>query len=497
MRKGYDFLGKTIVSYETGEKIDRVKDIVFDPNTNRLLALVVREGNWFSQARVVLFQDIRAIGTNAVIISSRAAIIPANQVAEVQQVLAQPNILRGTQILTTDGHDLGRMIDLYVDEETGMIEGYEVSGSSLAHTFSGHSFIPAPQTLKVGQQVAFVPPTVLDLMQERWHQPDAHLPDTHFPNAGSLDDEASDKTGLSTTAPSDMTIVDVTIAPETRKAFVIGKSAQWMVNTPDGTVLTMAGQEITPAMADLAEQQGVLHELYRATGGDGVDAVSEQTTALTTASTATIPTATPSTATDAAISNYTVEQTLGRRARQLVRSSEGAIVVATGQIVTERVIERAKRYHTEQALRAAVGLPTQEDIYTNQQFETTVNQVGEQLRRGAHRAEIEARSLWQQLKLATEDWKERNRQATEVQKIKAALGRPVLRVILDRQDNVILNVGELVTHEAIESARRSDVLDILLDSVDTQTPSLSSTNTRAPRTGKASLESHEYGESSY
>lgn len=488
MRKGYDLLGKTIVSYETGEKIDRVKDIVFDPNTNRLLALVVREGNWFSQTLIVLFQDIRAIGANAVIINSRSAIIPANQVAQVQQVLAQPNILRGTQILTTDGHDLGKIVDLYVDEETGMIEGYDVSGSSFANTFSGHSFIPAPQTLKVGQQVAFVSPDVLNLMQET---DDA---DPYFSQARSPIQNVGASTAVS---PSDTAIVDVTVAPETRKAFVIGKSAQWMVNAPDGTVLTMAGQEVTPEIANRAEQQGVLHELYRATGGDGLGIVAEQTTALNTMSAPTLSTPTNATNLDYGMENYSVESTLGRRARQMVRSPEGAIVVAPGQIVTERVIQRANRYHTEQALQAAVGLPTQEDVRTNQQFETTVNQVGERLRRGAHKAEVEARSLWQQLKLATEDWKERNRRATEAQKIKAALGRPVMRVILDRQDSVILNAGELVTHEAIESARRSDVLDILLDSVDTQTPSLSSTNTRAPRTGKASLEAHEYGESSY
>jgi hypothetical protein len=30
-----------------------------------------------------------------------------------------------------------------------------------------------------------------------------------------------------------------------------------------------------------------------------------------------------------------------------------------------------------------------------------------------------------------------------------ALGRPVIRVILNPQDNVILNVGELITHRAI------------------------------------------------
>jgi hypothetical protein len=43
--------------------------------------------------------------------------------------------------------------------------------------------------------------------------------------------------------------------------------------------------------------------------------------------------------------------------------------------------------------------------------------------------------------------------------------RPVTRVILDPEDKVILNVGELITHRAIRQATESGVLNILLSSV--------------------------------
>jgi hypothetical protein len=60
-------------------------------------------------------------------------------------------------------------------------------------------------------------------------------------------------------------------------------------------------------------------------------------------------------------------------------------------------------------------------------------------------------------------------------------------VILDRNDEVILNVGELITHQAVEYARAADVLEILLDSVYTDTPKLSLDELRAPEAGKAAL----------
>jgi hypothetical protein len=49
--------------------------------------------------------------------------------------------------------------------------------------------------------------------------------------------------------------------------------------------------------------------------------------------------------------------------------------------------------------------------------------------------------------------------------ISDAIGRPVSKVILDRDDNVILNLGDIVTHQAIQRAHEAGGLDSLLSSV--------------------------------
>lgn len=49
--------------------------------------------------------------------------------------------------------------------------------------------------------------------------------------------------------------------------------------------------------------------------------------------------------------------------------------------------------------------------------------------------------------------------------IRAALGHPVKNRVTDRQDNVILDVGELITHCAVEQAKQAGVLSLLLESV--------------------------------
>ena len=81
----------------------------------------------------------------------------------------------------------------------------------------------------------------------------------------------------------------------------------------------------------------------------------------------------------------------------------------------------------------------------------------------------------------------------EERRIKNAVGRPVTRVILDPQDNVILNVGEIITHQAVERSRAVGVLDMLLSSVYDKDPELAQDELRAPEPGQAALEQQDKG----
>ena len=69
------------------------------------------------------------------------------------------------------------------------------------------------------------------------------------------------------------------------------------------------------------------------------------------------------------------------------------------------------------------------------------------------------------------------------------MGRPVNRVVLDRQDQIILNIGEIITHKAVEQARAGDVLGILLSSVSTETPVIDPMSVKPTETGQAALDS--------
>lgn len=459
MRNGKSVLGKPVVAYDSGEKFKTIADLIFDQENNLLLGFVVDESGWFKDALVLPLSNIQAIGSDGVIVASKEAIVSASDFPKIQSILERDNILKGTRIMTIDGRDLGKMEDLYFDDTTGVIEGYEVSGGIFADAYSGRSFVPAPDTLKIGEDVAFVPAETADLMKEQTGGIKAALQ-----TAGEKVHDAAQLTGEKISEVAQLTgekvneaaqltggkiqeaaqlantqFTNVVVNPEEQEAFILGKVTQQAIENPNGGYIIEQGKVVNQADIFLARQYNVMDKLYRATGGSARDKIGEKFTG--------------------AVANVGVEQSLGRRVSQTIFTPEGLVVAAVGQIVTPRVIERAKDFHQEQALLQSVGLTTRDAL------KTRGSDMGEQVKEGA-------KGLWEQVKETASNLQGQGTQAIEDKRIQGALGRPVSRVILDKNDEIILNVGELITHQAIADARQADVLELLLDSVHTETPHL-------------------------
>ncbi len=173
------------------------------------------------------------------------------------------------------------------------------------------------------------------------------------------------------------------------------------------------------------------------------------------------------------VSSYTVEQTKGRRLKQAVQTAEGFFIGAQGQIITLKVIEQARIFHKEQELIVAAGL-TNSKLYRNS-IKDQFNPIGTQqlastsFGNNAVDNVTETQDIWGRLRRLVGGFKTPLSRVGEDERIKAALGRRINRVILDNDDNFILNVGDMITHQTIEYAREAGVLDILLASIDGST----------------------------
>lgn len=635
MRKGKDMIGKNVVALSTGERVATVNDLVFDHEAARLLALLVDEGGWFRAARVIPLLAVRSFGDDAIVVGSPEDVLAANNLERVPDILNDNATLIGTTLMTTDGKNLGRLADMYFDESSGDVIGYDVTGGLFADLSSGRSFVPAEGKLSLGQDVAFVPPETAAAMEEREpgglrgalstagqnlqetysnvsdnvrassanladatrerqkafvigktagrdvSGPDgsaiaragevitaqhADLAETHgalgslfasagggalqeglsgarerlqsgYENLSSASRERQREWLLGKTVGRDVIAADGTpivtngdtIMEEMidnaerhgalgqlltaaggnmlqegfenarervqgglsglrtsgdgpQKAWLVGKSVNREVIAPDGTLIVASGAVITPSDADRAQLHGALPALLTAAGADTFDdgaRTAHERVTVVAAHTPEPAAVAPVTGANTSASGDTVDGLVGRRVHRDVYGASGSLVAAQGQIVTTRVVERARIAGREDDLIAATSGTAAAGA--------ALSDTGDRLREGLGNAREGAASLLDRAREWVNDTRERAEIEAEERQIRNAVGRPTTRVVLDPQDHVILNVGEIITHKAVEDARRTGVLPILLDSVSDAELRVSAAEVRPDVRGEAAL----------
>lgn len=514
MRKGSDIIGLKVISRELNAddraNLGTVKDLLFDHETDQLLGLLISEKELFGliDAQVVPWDQVVKIGADAIIVQGPDSKIAAHADPRISAILDRPTVVSGTKIYTTDGRDIGTFADLYLDENTGQVVGYEVSGGFVADTMSGKHFIPASMDIAISKDVALVPPEVADsLAAQKTQQPGGLQAVTasvgeKISNAygdiatASIEKQKEFVVGktagadvvLSTAAEAPMpssasslsappsarhealdnaVLADGSFATSAPSALVpvtasSAASGTW-VEPAAAAILVRKGEIITHEHANRAEAAGILHQLVlAATSGAAGAAYSAGAEQVSNAG--------------ASAQEQARAAAIGKPAGRDVMAPDGTVIVAPGMIITRAMLDHAQAVGRENEVIAAAGVGT--------------------AAQGTHAVKEGASNLWDTIKqkaselsgAAHERKAEYDAQA-EQSKVNNALGRPTTRVILDKSDHVILNAGDLITHAAVEQARAAEVLTILLDSVYAADPHITPEMLRTKEHGRATIES--------
>jgi hypothetical protein len=135
------------------------------------------------------------------------------------------------------------------------------------------------------------------------------------------------------------------------------------------------------------------------------------------------------------------------------------VIVPQGRRVRPEDVEAARTAGKLPALTSAVAVGEAQN-------------AGEGAKDALGSAGDSAASLWDQFTRKLGEMTDATGKRIDEQKTKGrlaeiadAVGRPVTKVILDREDNVILNMGDIITHQAVQRAHEAGGLDSLLQSV--------------------------------
>ncbi len=357
MRKGKSIIGKDILSLEDGVKLDKVRDVVVDPDGRRVIALVVTEGGFLSSSKVVLTDEVSSFGKDAVVVRSSASVISVTDHTELRNLVEHGEKILGKKVFTTAGDDQGSIADIYFDEATGAVVGYEVSGGLIGDASKGTSYLATDEITTMGEDVVYVRPETAEAL------------DGQVGGIQGAIQGAGDKLGQ---------------AKDT--------AGEKLSGAKDG-----AGQKIED-------------------------------------------------------SGKTQDGLIGKRTGSDVESDSGSVIVPKGRRIRAEDVVAAKEAGKLPALTAAAAMGGAKDA---------VGAAGDA-----------AGSLWDQFTAkigemtdATGKRVDEGQTKKRLGDIADAVGRPVSKVILDRQDNVVLNLGDIITHQAIQRAHESGGLDSLLDSV--------------------------------
>jgi uncharacterized protein YrrD len=150
---------------------------------------------------------------------------------------------------------------------------------------------------------------------------------------------------------------------------------------------------------------------------------------------------------------------VGRRSGADVSDADGRIIVANGQLISGGHVERAHAAGRGDALRAAA------DAWSAAERERVISGAVEQVVDTAGGAWDSFMRKISELTDATGKRMSEQETKARLAAINDAVGRPVTKVILDRSDDVVLNLGDIITHEAVQRAYEAGILDSLLASV--------------------------------
>lgn len=156
--KATQVIGLPIFTIKDGKKLETtVRDVVYDPVANKVEALVIDEGGWFSDARVLLIQDLKSIGEDAVVIESEDMVKDASEVKQkVTNIAKSENYLTTDKVVTEAGKDLGRITDMYFDSKTGKVDRFEVSQGALKDVSSGKRTFKTTDIKTIGEDAMIV-----------------------------------------------------------------------------------------------------------------------------------------------------------------------------------------------------------------------------------------------------------------------------------------------------------------------------------------------------
>ena len=161
-----ELVGRPVVTLG-GELVAEIKDIIFESTGGRIAGFTLRNPGLFSRSRKdsLPWSEVHGVGRDAVMVSDETELPAAKELAPRKQA-RKADVLED-RVLTDNGRDLGRVVDVVVHCGTRLeVVGYEVEASEALGTAGRRVLIPLPDTVAVSGENLIVPAAATEFVSD-------------------------------------------------------------------------------------------------------------------------------------------------------------------------------------------------------------------------------------------------------------------------------------------------------------------------------------------
>ena len=163
MQKLQDWIGLPILETESGGQLGEVKEVVVNLVELTVIGVILSNIDWIAGKSGVLYQDIVAVGHDALIVKKASVVQNITQLLTASGILTLENIF-GKPVYTDRGDCLGTIEDVVFDPDIGKIAWYQLSGGLITDLIYGRLKMPLPDNFVIDEEKIIVPAAISKLL---------------------------------------------------------------------------------------------------------------------------------------------------------------------------------------------------------------------------------------------------------------------------------------------------------------------------------------------
>ncbi len=151
MEKYSEIIGLPVICASGGKNIGIVKDILFCPESKEVKALLLEQKGFRVKKRIILIKDVINMGRDAVMVEDSKCIVEMSK-AEKTGELGKRGLVRGLNVFSREGNNIGAVEDIIFDSTTGHIEGLEITDGIFQDIINGRKIVPVIGRVEFGSE---------------------------------------------------------------------------------------------------------------------------------------------------------------------------------------------------------------------------------------------------------------------------------------------------------------------------------------------------------